>query len=180
MERKKIIEYLPTLLQEFREFKTITLVEQTELDKMLTEVEKVLNNQFVSDADEVGVSRYEKILKIQKKATQTLDERKFKILAVINATIPYTTTTLCEQLEHLCGKNGYTVNLLNDDYTIEVKVELTAKNNFLSVKEILSNTLPCNMIVKLELKYNQHTTLSKLTNTQMRAYTHNNLRNEVM
>jgi len=59
MEHKKVIEYLPEFIQEYREVKELVNSEQVELDELWVEQTNTLNNSFVMDADEAGVTRYE-------------------------------------------------------------------------------------------------------------------------
>ena len=88
--------------------------------------------------------------------------------------------TLKQQLEALCGKDGYSIELYNDAYTIEVKVNLIAKSNFDDVDALLQRVIPANMIIDLRLIYNQHSTLKQFTHAHLQTYTHNQLRSEVL
>lgn len=177
---RNLIDYLPQVLKEVRELKLIFQSEQTEIADLWGSIDNALNDQFVIDATEYGVSRWEKILGIIPKATETLDARKFRILTRSNEQLPYTIRTLKQQLEALYGKDDYSVELYNDVYTIEVKVNLIAKNNFDDVAALLHRVIPANMIIDLKLIYNQQSTLSQFTHGQLQAYTHNQLRSEVL
>lgn len=180
MELKKIIEYLPEFIQEYREIEEVMNSEQVELDELWIEQTNTLNNSFVMDADEVGVSRYESMLGIIKKPTESLEDRKFNILVQINEQLPYTMTALNSKLENLCGVNGYVIILSSAIYTIAIKVALTAKNNFYAVQEMMKRILPCNLIYTVSIIYNQHETLAAFTHGQLAAYTHSDIRNEVL
>lgn len=180
MEHKKIIEYLPEFIQEYREVKELVNSEQVELDELWVEQTNTLNNSFVMDADEAGVTRYEKMLGIVKKPTESLDDRKFNIIVQINEQLPYTMTALNKKLENLCGVGGYVIILSSAIYTIAIKVALTAKNNFYAVQEMMKRVLPCNLIYTVSIIYNQHETLAAFTHGQLAAYTHYELRNEVL
>lgn len=180
MENKEIIEYLPEYIQEYQEIKQIMSTEQTELNDLWDEFEITMDNQFVVDANEQGVERYEKILNITKKPGQTLEERKFVILVKMNEQLPYTMNALKKKLENLCGEDGYSIVLQNGIYKITIKVELTAKNNLDAVKEMLDRVIPCNMICVVELIYNTYEKLEDFTHQALAVYTHNQLRNEVL
>ncbi len=177
---RNLIDYLPQVLKEVRELKLIFQSEQIEIEKLWDALENALNDQFVVDSTEYGVSRWEKILGIIPKATETLDARKFRILTRLNEQLPYTMRTLKQQLEALCGKDGYSIKLYNDAYTIEVKVNLIAKSNFDDVGALLQRVIPANMIIDLKLIYNQHLTLKQFTHAHLQTYTHNQLRSEVL
>ena len=118
---RNLIDYLPPVLKKVREYQAITNAENPEFQQVFDTSEEVLSNLFIHDATEYGVGRWEKILGIIPKATESLDARKFRILTRLNEQLPYTMRTLKQQLEALCGKDGYSIELYNDVYTIEVK-----------------------------------------------------------
>lgn len=180
MEHKKINEYLPEFIQEYREIKEVMNSEQVELDELWVAQTNTLNNSFVMDADEAGVTRYEKMLGIVKKPTESLEDRKFNIIVQINEQLPYTMTALNNKLENLCGADGYVITLSSAIYTIAIKVALTAKNNFYAVQEMVKRILPCNLIYTVSIIYNQHETLAAFTHGQLAVYTHSDIRNEVL
>jgi hypothetical protein len=177
---RNLIDYLPQVLKEVRELKLIFQSEQTEIADLWISIDNAFNDQFVVDSTENGVERWEKILGIIPKATESLDTRKFRILTRLNKQLPYTMRTLKQQLETLCGANGYSIKLEHNAYTIEVKVNLIAKSKFDDVDALLQRVIPANMIIDLGLMYNQHSTLKQFTHAHLQAYTYNQLRSEVL
>jgi hypothetical protein len=143
-------------------------------------IEDAINDQFVNDATENGVARWESILEIVPKGTETLEVRKFRIISRLNEQLPYTYGKLKQQLKTLCGEDGYALELLNNEYKLIVRVELTVKGKFNEVGSLLNRTVPANMIIDLSLIYNQHSLLSSFTHNQLSNYTHYKLRNEVI
>lgn len=177
---RNLIDYLPQVLKEVRELKAITEAEQPEIADLWTALENALNDQFIEDATENGVNRLESILDIVPKATDTLDERKFKILTRFNEQLPYTFRTLEERLITLCGSDGFTMELFNTTYTLKVRLELVVKDHQDAVDSLLKRITPANLIIDLDLNYNQHSTLANFTHSQISVYTHDQLRNEVL
>lgn len=181
MYDRNLIEYLPENLRNVEEYNAIlTLAEQPEMVELWEAEENILKDQFIADATENGISRWEKILGIVPKATDSLDSRKISILTRINEQIPFTLTTLKEQLEAICGKGECDVDLEADKYTLSVKVALTAASNLNDVNLFLKRVVPANLIVHLTLKYNQHSMFSTYTHQDLSTFTHEQLRNEVM
>lgn len=180
MERLEIIEYLPLFMQDYKELKEITRTEQKEINTLWEECKIALENSFISTANEKGIEKYESIFDILKHADATLEERKFRILTHMNGQLPYTYRALENSLTTLCGKNGYKLELDSDNYYISVKVELTAKNNVESVRELLHRVLPANLVLDLQLIYNQYKTLAKHTHGNLAKHTHRQIRNEVL
>lgn len=178
MYNRKLIEYLPEFLRDVEEYKAIlTLGEEPEMVKLWEAEENALNDQFIVDATENGVSRWEKILGIVPKATDSLDVRKFSILARINEQLPFTVTRLKEQLESLCGEGEYEVNLDAANYTLSVRVALTAESSFGDVSLLLKRVVPANLFVDLSLKYNQHTMFKSYNHEGLQIFTHDQIRN---
>lgn len=175
---RKLIDYLSPIMQTPTEMQAIMQTEQIEFEKAWSKTSYLLDNQFISTANEIGVSRWEKILNITPKATDDIDERKFRILTRFNEQIPYTMRILEQQLELLCGVGEYSVEL--GLYTIFVKVSLVAKSNFDDIKNLLNRVIPANMIIVLTLKYNRHLDLKKFTHGQLSKFTHLDLRNGVL
>ncbi len=172
--------YLPPVLSVLREFKTLANIVDPELDLLWTEIENAFKDQYIDDATENGVERFESMLNIVPKATETIEDRKFKISTVWNEQLPYTHKSLIQRLNKLCGEDGYTLEITTLDYTVKVRIELVVKNQFDAVDSLLERIVPLNMIIDLDLRYNQHSTLANFTHAQLSAYTHKQLRDEVI
>ena len=181
MYERNLIEYLPENLREVKENHAIlTMAEQPEMVNLWDAMDDVLNDQFILDATENGVSRYEAIMKIAPKANQTLDDRKFAVLTKNNEQPPYTFAALKKKLELLCGEDGYSVTRDVKNKVLTVRVALTSKNNYGDVETLLERIVPANMVIDLSLMYNQHKMYEKYTHEQLHNnFTHEQLRNEV-
>lgn len=178
--RKKLNEYLPSILLKTYEFPLLCDTEQREFNRLNTAVDEVLDAQFVSTAGERGIERYEQIFSIVPQDTDTLDERRFRVLAKINAQLPFSVRRLRQQLETLCGADGYRMEIDGGKYTLTVKVALTAKRNQQAVEELLADIVPANMVCTTSLLYNQHADLTRFTHAQLALLTHFEIREEVL
>lgn len=181
--RKHLIEYIPHIIRDVQEYKALLIDgEQPQITLLWNGLENALNDQFISDATEYGIKRWEKILGIYPKATATLEERKFTVLARINEELPFTMTMLKAKLEILCGAEGegYVVSLIPDEYKLIVKVALVAVSNYQDVADLLDRIVPANMIIELSIIYNRYSVLANFTHGHLAAYTHYQLRNEVL
>lgn len=176
---RKLIDYLPLSLQEYRELAAIMGTEQPEIDSLWNSAEEALENQFVLEATENGVKRWESMLGISPKGTDTLDERKFRILTKMNQELPYTLRKLEYMLTNLCGADGFFIEVFAAEYHVEVKLAVGNHNNYSEVENILNKMIPANMTRHVELMYNTNNILSQFTHAQLAAYTHEQLRNEV-
>lgn len=176
---RKIIDYLPPYLTTYKEIRAIMDAEQPEFELAWSYAEDTLNNQFVQDSSLTGILRMEAILGIVPKETDTLDERKFRILVKLNEQLPYTLPVLEEQLKRMCGENGYKVILSADKYLLNVKLALSNESNYQDVCEMLRRVVPANMIMSVRM-FNTHEILSHYTHAQLSAYTHKQVREEVL
>lgn len=177
---RQLIDYLPPVLRDVREYRAIMSGEQSEIASAWTAASETLNNLFILHTNIAGIEKWERLLGITPQATRSLSDRQFLVLALIGAQLPYTVGRLHEQLTALCGREGYAVALTHTSFTLEVKVNLIAKNSFHDVDALLSRVIPANLIVDLKLIYNQHLTLAGFTHAQLGAFTHHHLRNEVI
>lgn len=180
METKRLlIDYLPSFMQEYHEMKQIMGAEQPEIDTLWNGCGNALDDMFISYATENGVKRWEKIVGITPKDTDTLDERKFRILTKMNQELPYTITKLKESLTVLCGENGFVIDLQPSNYHIKVKLALANENNYQDVVDLLTKVIPANLTQAVRIMYNGHKILGRSTHAELSACTHEILRNEV-
>ena len=175
---RKLIDYLPIFVQDYAEIKAIMDTEQVDVGAVWTDAENVMKDQFVADATEYGVKRWESILGIVPKATYTLEERKFNILTRLTEQLPYTTESLSNVLSSLCGDDGYILEINYDTYEVVVKLPLSNINNFDAVKELLEKMIPANMVIHVIVRYNSNEKLYSFTHGELAAYTHKQLREE--
>ncbi|WP_317115418.1 putative phage tail protein, partial [Clostridium neonatale] len=103
-----ILDYIPPVLADAEEQKQIFKALNPEINMLWAEIERAQNNQFISSSDEYGVARRENMLSIKPKNTETLDDRKFRLLSREIEKLPYTYRVLKNKLKALCGENGYT------------------------------------------------------------------------
>ena len=169
---RKLINYLPYVVRDYAEFQGIAGAEQPEFENAWAAVDDLLDNQFITTAGNLGLSRWEKILGITPKGTDTVEDRRFRVLTRLNEELPYTLPQLRNILETLCGEDNYSADVEEGTYQLLVKIGLAAKNNFNDVEALLNRVVPENMVITLLQLYNTH--------AQLAAFTHDRLRNEVM
>lgn len=174
-----ILDYIPPVLADAEEQKQISKALNPEINMLWAEIERAQNNQFISSSDEYGVAHRENILSIKPKNTETLDDRKFRLLSREIEKLPYTYRVLKNKLKALCGENGYTLNIDYDNEIIKVRVDLISKKAYEEVELMLEKMSPLNMLIDLSLLYNSHKILSGFTHRQLNQYTHKQLREEV-
>jgi hypothetical protein len=180
LDKISTINYYPDNLQNIAEFKEISRVVDKEIAKLQEAINNAFKDRFIRELTIDGILRWESILKITPKGTETQEDRRFRIAARLFDELPYTMIVLKEKLALLCGKDGYKVNLEQTKYKITIKVELTAKHQVEEIRKVLAKMIPANMMQYVELIYNTHEMLSKYTHEELSQFTHYQLREEVM
>ena len=177
-----IKHYFPDVLANAVEFKEFAKTVDPELNCIIgLLVEKALNT-FVFDLDEDGATRWETMLKLTPRSTDTLDDRRMAILAAITPNTPYTHRKLEVMLDSICGEGNYSIDLKHSQYYIKVLVTLGVKRQRQTCEYMLRCILPANLTVEIDLKYNRHIDLKRFTHGRMKEfhYTHHDLREEVL
>lgn len=175
-----IKDYWIEAIQNIKEFESISVIEDDEIKKVNDELSNLINDQFIQTATVKGIARREKILSLTPFADDTLESRRFRVLSKWGDGLPYTYISMIERLTQLCGKDGFTVNLNSNEYTMLVRVELTVKRMEDEARNLLRKMAPANLLVTVELRYNQHRTLKKYTHRQLKQMRHREIREEVL
>lgn len=177
--RRNLIDYLPTILREFEEFKEIMRVEQKQVDKLWDMLYGILNEVFVDTAENTGLKRWETILNITPLDTDSVEVRRMRIHAKMLEDAPYTWNSLKQMLASLCGE-GYTVELKSEEYTLVIKVALTSKKMKDEVVKMADRVVPADIILDIDLMYNTYDLLKQITWAQATEKTYKQLRDEVL
>ena len=178
MERN-LFEYYPEPLREFKEIRVLSDTEQEEVEQLEKAQKALLADQFVTTATENGISRWEAILGTQPRVTASLDERKFAILTRLSQELPYSMGMLRRQMNFLCGEEGYSLELKNQEYLLIVRIALVSRNSYKDVARLLKRIVPANLAIDLSLLYNRYSMVKVFTHRQLKAYSHDGIRNEV-
>lgn len=175
-----LTRYLPDVLKDVKEMRAIMEAETPEIRAIWAACEDCMNDQFIAEATENGVARREKILGITPYTTDTLDDRKFRLLAKYNEDTPYTRNRLKNMLTSLCGSDGYYVTFLTNSFTVNVKVALAVKKQKDVIEELLERELPYNMVFSVELLYNTWAQVIPYTWGAAHALTWKDIKEEVL
>lgn len=172
--------YLPDVLKDVEEMRAIMDAETPEIRAIWQACEDCMNDQFISEMTSNGIARREKMLKITPPATDTLEDRRFRLLSRYSENIPYTRKSLSVLLASLCGEDGFSLAFSTSDFAVAVKVALTAKKQTDMVRETLERILPYNMTFTVELLYNTWETVSAHTWGELGTRTWKELKEEVL
>ena len=144
----------------------------------MTDAENLEKDLFTGTATEEGIARREKLFGVIPKDTDSLEDRRYRILLKENSEIPYTINSLKNKLETLCGEDGVAIELTED--TITVKVALTRKGMYEDTAKMLEEIVPLNIIVDCLQMYNSYSDISNITYGGLAEKTYGQIRNEVL
>ncbi len=170
--------YLPEILKDVTEIRAIMDAETPEVQAIWQACEDCMNDQFITEASENGIARREKMLSITPFATDTIEDRRFRLLTRYNENIPYTRKSLAQLLESLCGSGGYALNIATAAFTVNIKVALAAKKQVAIITDMLERVLPYNMVFTVELLYNMWEKVKPYTWGEVKPLTWKQLKEE--
>lgn len=146
MERK-LIDYLPYVVQDFKEFQGITTGEQPEFELAWDSHEQVFVNQFIDTMDNYGLSRWETMLKITPKGTDTLDTRRARIKTQLNNFVPYPIRVFAQMLTAIANGEPFTLTMEPGSYLLEIVTQWGASGQVEGLEYLIENIVPCNIAI---------------------------------
>lgn len=177
----KLLQYLPPYLQEYRELIEITLAENPEIEYVRNGIELILSNQFIASLTEHGCERWESMLGLEIRSTDTLELRRFRIMSKLLSDIPYTERQLRRFLTNLCGENYYTLIMYYNDYGIQIWIEVESMDQQQIVIDTVKRMIPANLVLDVQINFRSHGWLhERLTHGEMKPYTHKGCRTIVL
>lgn len=146
MERK-LINYLPYQAREFKEYKGITTGEQPEFELAWNYWQEVFDNQYIDTAGDYGLSRWEKMLGITPKATDTLESRRIRIKTRLNNFVPYTFRVFMQMMKYLADGEPFEVYLGPGTYLMRFVLQWGAQGKIESLEWLIQEILPENIAI---------------------------------
>lgn len=139
-----ISKLYPMTISDFEEFIEIAKVENSNFNRVKVELLQLFSMRFVNETDEMGIARWEKMLKLKRRPSDTLEIRRMKVLAKINNKLPYTWRSLQQLLNSIFGEGNYQITLDPQEYILELLIP-SEQNYYREVSEILEPMIPLNI-----------------------------------
>lgn len=166
----KMKRYFPRFYDGYVEIDAIIDTEDKAFEEIGVNFRRAINNQFIKLADETGISAYEVLFDvIADPSTETLEERRDRLLNRVSVIPYYTTIFLRSRLDSLIGAGLYNLIIDYDNYTLYL--ESAAKNQlyYNEIAVLMSNIKPCNIVfinmplVSQQIFVSEQVNVSKLT-----------------
>lgn len=142
---RQLIDYLPPVLRDVREYAHVTAAEQPEVDALWSEAARAVDNATVLTADEYGVARWERMLGITPPATRTLEDRRAAVLSAIFPPLPFTLRRLQQKLAPLGGA----ARVSHLSYHLDADFEANRPHNIDALVALLRGMLPANLTCQI-------------------------------
>ena len=140
-------QYLPEYLKEYRELDKLFEAEQPVFQALVHNQWDLLNNVFIETANDPGLKRYEKILKMYPNPGDSIETRRSNVMANWFSNKTYTLKTLLTMLQILQGNNNIQLTWDEDDsFYLHIITRLEQSGQVDRLYEILERVLPANIV----------------------------------
>lgn len=164
-----------------REAQQIAKSVNPEFDLLYERIRQFLKDCFVETAQEYVVARWEKIVNIIPRASDTLEERRNRVLYQMNIPLPYTTRRLKHLfLANIVGEGNYKVTVDPIACTIEVLLNPAKETMWDDVEQLLDTMLPAHIEIKMGFMGTIHNYLKNYTHNELSAFSHDEIRDTLM
>lgn len=144
---------LPDFMQQYREIQAIFDIENVDLTILWNEIRRSFDNGFIFSTDTLGISKFEKMMGIYPKSTDSLRDRQLRVYIKWNATLPYTWRWLEEFLVTYYPNVKTIANpvLFNDKYELDIRLRKEKEfDDFdYSIYDELRPIIPANLGLKI-------------------------------
>ncbi|MCI9078999.1 MAG: DUF2313 domain-containing protein [Lachnospiraceae bacterium] len=163
-----ILDYYPPVVKQIKEIQQIAEAEEREFSKLATLSHSVMDNMFISTADENGVGRFEKIAGIVPDMGMTLEERKMYILSSTNKCkmtlleLMFMLSSYYENISLSCDYNSYELFVHLDEYVTGTRAVYNILDGFLPLQVYIIFVVELIVYIPEEMditKINMHTQL---------------------
>lgn len=171
-----LLESLPQIYKPIYDFRGMCNSSGMELSKLYGRIHDILEDQFVNTCSEYVLAKWEKHLGITPNGTDTIDERRFRVLARLNDAPPYTDKYLEKRLNELCGEGYWRIHRDYDVYMLIVEVSLDSEANTETVLDMVRDIIPANLELEVRNYRSRHSELTAFTHEQLAAYTQDEIK----
>ncbi len=145
-----LVSCLPPFMADYEEMNRTLKAEDPEFVLVWKAAERVLQNEFIATADEYGISRFEKMLKILPSREDTLESRRARVQSRWFTDLPYTWRMFLQKLKALCGEQNFTIEKRLDSYEIALNVRLEMSGQVQELERMTNMMFPCNLVLRAD------------------------------
>lgn len=177
----EIRRYWADVFSSLREAQQIAIAENPEFTLVWEHIRQFIDDCFVQTAQRHVIERWEAIIGISPLSSDTLNERRNRILYMMQITLPYTLRKLKHvYLAQIVGEGNYKVTLDYVACTIEVLINPAKKAQWDDVAQMLDTILPCNLALIMGYMGTPHDMIEKYTHDELSKFSHDQMRDELL
>jgi hypothetical protein len=141
---EEIVSYGPHWLTEYREMDAVYQFAGWTLDLMAYWLERTVNNQFPTQADEQAIKIFEQVLNLEPDPEDTLEERRRTVAAYYSGTGKLSRSTIQSMIQTYSGCNS---ELWWNALTLQIRIFCDEDGKFSQKKiyDILSRRMPAHI-----------------------------------
>lgn len=181
---EELITFYPAFYRDVFEMQAILKAGGKIIDKAIATINNVIENSFVESADETTITRLEAWLHLQTDRGSPLEERRQLVYSSFVGFGKLSASKLKDILRVFTNADSKIYFKPTDSIgnnTLIIEIERGRSNiNYIDIKSVLEKKIPAHIAVKLIIIYNQNSILKRFTHRALKAYTHHDLRNEVL
>lgn len=172
-------DLLPLILKPIQDFQGLTDGYGVELHDLYTGVHQIFDDNFINTASDKTLAKWEKWLDVLPNTTDTLDERRFRIIAMLTDMPPYTDRYLENKVRELCG-DAFRIVRDYKNYKLSIELSLNSKTNTDTVLRVVKDLIPANIELYVGEFAARYYELSQYTHEQLASFTHTQIRSNAM
>ena len=143
-----ISQFLPPVSRDSQDIQEVMRVENPEFKLLWDIMADLLDNQFIPSMGELGLSHWEWILEVLPQDTDTIEDRRNRILRLLAGTRPYTVEKLQEMLDATFGTGSVGVDLNENQYEIWFILSKEMRERSGEVINYAEPIVPKNLLLK--------------------------------
>lgn len=170
---------VPELIERIPDIAEIYAINDEQADELDRVLESLEANIFISTMNEEKTKRWEAILSLKPKDTDSLDDRRFRVRSKVLEKLPYSYRVLLRKLEALCP-DGVELIVNNAEENVVVRVALKSRAMTEEIDSMLDAILPLNMTYLVIIMFNSWGMFMNRTWEQMQKMTWKIMREKVL
>ncbi|MBR4283822.1 MAG: DUF2313 domain-containing protein [Anaerotignum sp.] len=168
MMENRYLYYLPDTVRELQEFQKLGEIEGVILAEAALAKDAVVNNQWILTAEKSGLLRLARMMGLYGAEVMETERLREEILFRWNSRSPYTLFHLQDWLDNCLGAGGYTVEVRQEQYLLQLVLELWVKEKKAFLEKHLRKIIPANLMLEVKLNTNTYRKLRVMTHGQMK------------
>lgn len=143
----------PEQVRQIKELGILYDMTDTIGQQLMSDMERLKQNQFLATATKESIEAYEQMLGITKDVNDTLESRRFRVQSKVYQTLPYTTQILRKMLNALCGEHNYKLNIDLENQMLTCLISEKYKKHFQDIVNLLEDIIPMNLFVNVIIHF---------------------------